>query len=212
MTNSTIAFKQRSPLLWIFRWLLSTFISDRTSASIDSNDDEKLVVRAVHDPQAFDELYRRYVERVYAYHLIRTSSREEAEDLTSLTFLSALEGISGYRRQGSFPAWLFSIARRKLADHYRRPYTLSLDIAEETGGSLEEAVDHKFRIQQVGRALMTIDPDRVEALSLRIFGQLSTAEISSLLSKSEGAVRNLVYRALQDLRKQLAFDVEMEEK
>lgn len=212
MTNSITAFRQSSPLVRVFRWLHSAFTSDRTFVSPETDEEEKLVIRAVHDPQAFDELYRRYVERVYAYHLVRTNSREEAEDLTSQTFLSALEGLSGYRRQGNFPAWLFSIARRKLIDHYRQPAALSLDMAGITGSGLEEAVDHKLRLQQVSRALLDIDPDRVEALSLRIFGQLTTAEISHILSRSEGAVRNLVYRALQDLRKHLVLETETEEK
>lgn len=82
-------------------------------------DEEQLVFQAAKDPQAFDELYRKYVNRVYAYHLVRTANREEAEDLTSLTFLAALEGIKGYRHQSCFPVWLFGIARRKLIDHYR---------------------------------------------------------------------------------------------
>ncbi len=212
MTNLYIAYRHKSTMFWLLKWVLHTFSNQNTPVSIYSENDEILVSNAIHDPQAFEELYRRYVDRVYAYHLIRTNSREEAEDLTSQTFLSALEGISGYRRQGSFAGWLFSIARRKLADHYRRPSMLPLDIVEETGANLEDAIDHKLRLQQVSRALMVIDADRVEALSLRIFGQLSTGEISRILSKSEGAVRNLVYRALLDLRKQLVFDMEMEEK
>ncbi len=177
-----------------------------------SEQEEQLVSQAVQDPQAFDELYRRYVNRVYVYHLVRTNSREEAEDLTSQTFLAALEGISGYRRQGSLPPGCFSIARRKLVDHYRRPPSLPLEMAETLNGGLDETIDHKLRLQQVSRALTKIDPERVEALSLRFFGQLTTTEISRVLSKSEGAVRNLVYRALQDLRRQLAFNMEMEEK
>jgi RNA polymerase sigma-70 factor (ECF subfamily) len=172
----------------------------------------ELVTNAARDPQAFDELYRRYVNRVYAYHLVRTGSREEAEDLTSQTFLAALEGLPAYRRQGSFAVWLFSIARRKLADHYRRPAPMPLEMAENLNGLLEDDVDHKLRLDAINRTLQTMDPERVEALSLRVYGQLSSAEIAHLLSRSEGAVRNLVYRALQDLRRALVPGYEMEEK
>jgi RNA polymerase sigma-70 factor (ECF subfamily) len=212
MTNTSIILTKK-PILSVFLGKLILALFAPTSLKgLSPEQEERLVSRAVQDPQAFDELYRQYVDRVYAYHLVRTNSREEAEDLTSQTFLAALEGIAGYRRQSSFPVWLFGIARRKLADHYRRPASLPLELAQTLNSTLEDAVDHRLRLQQVSRALMEIDPDRVEALSLRIFGQLNTMEISSLLSKSEGAVRNLVYRALQDLRKHLVVETEMEEK
>jgi len=172
----------------------------------------EIISNAIRDPQAFDELYRQNVNRVFAYHLIRTGSREEAEDLTSQTFLAALEGLQGYRKQGNFSVWLFGIARRKLADHYRRPTPLPLEMAENLNGLLEEAIDHKLRLDEINRSLQTMDPERVEALTLRVYGQLSSSEIARLLSKSEGAVRNLVYRALQDLRKNLVCEYEMEEK
>jgi DNA-directed RNA polymerase specialized sigma24 family protein len=85
-------------------------------------------------------------------------------------------------------------------------------MAETINHLLEDDVDHKLRLDEVNRALLTMEPERVEALSLRVYGQLSSAEIARLLSKSEGAVRNLVYRALLDLRKSLVPGYEMEEK
>jgi RNA polymerase sigma-70 factor (ECF subfamily) len=212
MTNMTILLVKRSaPPGFIIRLLRMLFHIDQTD-ELTPEQEADLVTSAARDPQAFDELYRRYVDRVYAYHLVRTDSREEAEDLTSQTFLAALEGLPGYRRQGNFTVWLFSIARRKLVDHYRRPAPLPLDMVENLNGMLEDDVDHKLRLDAINRTLQTMDPERVEALSLRVYGQLSSAEIARLLSRSEGAVRNLVYRALQDLRKSLVPGYEMEEK
>lgn len=212
MTNITIMSMKKNVLSVYLCKVVLALLAPASLNGLNREQEERLVFRAVQDPQAFDELYRHYVDRVYAYHLVRTNSREEAEDLTSQTFLAALEGINGYRRQSSFPVWLFGIARHKLVDHYRRPASLPLESAQDLNDTLEDTVDHRLRLQQVCRALMEIDLDRVEALSLRIFGQLDTTEISRLLSKSEGAVRNLVYRALQDLRRHLVTDTEMEEK
>lgn len=196
-----------------FFHLLSYLFSGAGIPDMDGEtDEEQLVLQAARDPQAFDELYRKYVNRVYAYHLVRTANREEAEDLTSLTFLAALEGIKNYRHQSCFPVWLFSIARRKLVDHYRQSNKPLSDTTEKTIIDLEDYVDQRLRLKQVNHALTSIDPDRVEALCLRFFGQLNTIEISHLLSRSEGAVRNLVYRALQDLRGKLVVVEEMEEK
>lgn len=212
MTNSSTITTGTLDIPPLILWVIRLFLPSTPPGELTPQEEENLIQRAVKDPQAFDDLYRRYVRRVYAYHLVRTGSREEAEDLTSLTFLSALESLPGYRHQGSFPVWLFSIARRKLADHYRRQIPLHLDLVDGYDAGLEESVDHRLRLQQVSVALQSIDADRVEALSLRIFAQMDTAEISRLLSRSEGAVRNLVYRALQDLRKKLAVETETEEK
>ena len=212
MTNLSILLPKKSaPPGFLIRILQAFFHIDPTG-DLSPEREAELVIKATRDPQAFDELYRRYVNRVYAYHLVRTGSREEAEDLTSQTFLAALEGLPGYRRQGNFTVWLFSIARRKLADHYRRPAPLPLEMAENLNGLLEDDIDHKLRLDDVNRTLLSMDPERVEALSLRVYGQLSSAEIARLLSRSEGAARNLVYRALQDLRKNLVPGYEMEEK
>jgi len=212
MTNTTFTMKKELRFPALILWIIQLFSRPDPSAALDPEVERILVKKAVHDPQAFEDLYRCYVNRVYAFHLVRTGSREEAEDLTSQTFLSALEGLAKFRSQGSFSAWLFTIAHRKLIDHYRRPSTLPIELAEDVISGLEESVDHKLRLQQVSQALSGIDRDRVEALSLRIFGQLSAAETGEILSKSEGSVRNLVYRALQDLRRQLTPEVFVEEK
>jgi len=212
MTNITIPLSKISaPPGLVIRLMRMLFHIDQMD-ELSPEQEAEIISNAIRDPQAFDELYRQNVNRVYAYHLIRTGSREEAEDLTSQTFLAALEGLQGYRRQGNFSVWLFGIARRKLADHYRRPTPLPLEMAENLNGLIEEAIDHKLRLDEINRSLQTMDPERVEALTLRVYGQLSSSEIARLLSKSEGAVRNLVYRALQDLRKNLVCEYEMEEK
>lgn len=212
MTNLNSLYLMKPRLARFSRWLFTNFgNADPGTVSSDQNE-EQLVSRAAKDPQAFEDLYRKYVDRVYVFLLSRTGSREEAEDLTSQTFLAALEGISGYRRQGSFAAWIFSIARRKLIDHYRRPKNVPLEFAESSENNLDDVIDLRLTLQQISQAFLNIAPDRVEALSLRIFGQLSAAETGQILSKSEGAVRNLVYRALQEIRETIPVFVEMEDK
>lgn len=187
-----------------------------TPSSQAALSDETLASRVSGDPQAFGELYRRYLQRVYAYHLVRTGNVADAQDLTSQTFLAALEGISSFRYQGRFSAWLLGIARHKLADHYRHnPMTGGLEAAIDTPSPQpkpEEVVDQSLRLEQVNRALANLRPERAEALALRIFGQLSAAETGLVMKKSAGAIRTLVYRAFQDLRQQLGTSgSEMEE-
>jgi RNA polymerase sigma-70 factor (ECF subfamily) len=73
------------------------------------------------DREAFGRLYELFAKRIYAYFYYRSLSRETAEDLTSAVFVSALEGLEGFRPDlGGFSAWIYSIARNALADYFRR--------------------------------------------------------------------------------------------
>jgi RNA polymerase sigma-70 factor (ECF subfamily) len=175
--------------------------------------DEVLAQAARRDPQAFAELYARYVERIYRYHLIRTGSVQDAQDLTSQTFLAALESIASYRGQASFGGWLFGIASHKVADHYRRRRThLDLERAEELddpGSSPEQVVAMRQQMARVAEALQSLAPEQAEALTLRIYGELTAAEIGRVVNKSEAAVKMMVHRGLCKLREKLALNLEV---
>ncbi len=175
--------------------------------------DEVLVRQAGSDPQAFAELYRRTVQRVYRFHLLRTGNVEDAEDLTSQTFLAALENVERYRSAGSFYSWLLGIASHKVADHYRRSRpTVSLEDAQtraDAEPSPEDVVSTRLRLAQVARALQTLPAEQAEALTLRLFGQLTAAEAGHVMGKSEAAVKMLVHRGLQKLRAELSLEVSL---
>ena len=93
-----------------------------------SAQDESDLVRAARtDSRGFALLYDRYVQRLYHYCYHRTNNAHDAEDLTSQTFLAALEALPRHRLDGHFAAWLFTIARHKVVDHYRRTPNVPLD-------------------------------------------------------------------------------------
>ena len=179
-----------------------------------AGDDEALAREARENPAAFAALYRRHLNRVYRYLLIRVGDVHDAQDLTAQTFLAALEGIAGYRGRGEFVAWLLGIARRKAADHFRQGRTtLPLEAAAHVPdpNPLPDAVvEQRSRLERVTRALRSLSPDRAEALSLRVFGGLNAAEVGRAMGKSEAAVRMLVHRAMRDLRERLAPVTEAE--
>ena len=83
-------------------------------------DDARLAQQARADPEAFAELYRRHVRSIYRYHLAHTGNMRDAEDLTSQTFIAALEGIRSYPGAGPYMTWLMGIAARKHARFFRR--------------------------------------------------------------------------------------------
>jgi RNA polymerase sigma-70 factor (ECF subfamily) len=153
---------------------------------------------------AFSELYRRHFKRVYGYHLLRTGNIDDAQDLTSQTFMAALEGIHRYSGRGSFAAWLMSIAHNKMALHYRgmRP-AASLEDWEQlpqSNGNPEDIANRRGIVHQVRAALTRLPSERAEAFVLRTFGGLTAAETAQVLGKSEAAIKMHVHRALKDLR------------
>lgn len=167
-----------------------------------------LARRARTDREAFSELYRRHLQRVYAYHYAHTGNQADAQDLTSLTFMAALEGLARYRGDGSFAAWLLSIARNKLADHYRlsKPVDELDDAHPAHEAPTEEMAFNRLQLDQIAQALKKISAERAEALSLRIFASLSVAETARVMGKSEAAVKMLVHRALLDLKTSLVLE------
>ena len=175
--------------------------------------DETLARLALGDPGIFSELYRRHVRHIYHFHLMRTGSVDDAQDLTSQTFLAALESIERYRGQGSPCGWLLGIAGHKLADHYRRRRVdASLDTAyavHDPDPSPEDAATTRLQLAQVNQALLALTPDQAQALTLRVFGELSAAEVGHIMGKSETAVRMLIHRGLRQLRERLAASPEV---
>jgi RNA polymerase sigma-70 factor (ECF subfamily) len=183
------------------------------NATSATAEDVELARRAAHDPDAFTELYHRYLPGIYRYHLARTGHVQEAEDITAQTFLTALESINSFRGLGSFSSWLFGIASHKLADHYRRSRTeLPLEEAEQLHSPIplpEEIVSQRLDLARVARVLCLISPERAEALVLCLFAGLSLAEAAQAVGKSEAAVKMLVHRGICDLQERLAVHLEV---
>jgi RNA polymerase sigma-70 factor (ECF subfamily) len=177
------------------------------SIAVEEGEELELARQASTNSGCFAELYRRHSTRVYRYLLVRVSDTHMAQDLTSQTFLAALEGIQSYKGKGTVAAWLFGIARRQLALYWRgqRPI-LPLDAADHLpcpDPPLDQVVEERLRLERVARGLRGIAPERAEALALRIFGGLSAVEVGALLGKSEAAVKMLVHRAVGDLQARL---------
>jgi RNA polymerase sigma-70 factor (ECF subfamily) len=117
--------------------------SDQTAAADGSDKttiwarEAALVEDARQDPAAFAHLYELYFARIYRYLRMRVAHESDAEDLTQQVFLQALNALPRYQTRGApFAAWLFTIARRALADHSqrarRRPPPIALDVTPET--------------------------------------------------------------------------------
>ena len=176
-------------------------------------DDAALVARARADRREFAALYRRYADSVYRFCYRRLGSHEAAEDATSQVFTRAFVAFPRFR-DGSFRAWLFTIAHRAVADHYRAerptaPLATASDRAD-AAASPEEAACAAETGRVIRTLLARLPPDQRRTLELRLAG-LTDAEIARVLGRSHGAVRTSQYRALLRLRAILGFDGDPEE-
>lgn len=180
---------------------------DRPTA-LPPDDETALIAAARHDVAAFALLYRRYVTPIYRYLFSRTGNEADAQDLTAQVFLEALEGLPRYRERGSFAAWLFTIARRRATDQYRRRSPLPLDDAPDFGDvpdscndndPLSHVIEHEA-LDRLKDLIVQLDDDQRDLLRLRFAAGLTFGQIGIILGRSEAAVKMAVHRLLDQLR------------
>jgi RNA polymerase sigma-70 factor, ECF subfamily len=164
-------------------------------------DDRLRIEDAQRDPSRFGELYEDNFYRVYAYVARRVRGRQEAEDLTADVFREALAGIGRFEWRGApFAAWLLRIASRAVADHYKR-------LGRESGNAVDEL--ERVVPQEIERHVILFQlVDRLPAAQARVIRwrfveQKSIKEIARALGRSEGAVKQLQLRAIENLRAQM---------
>jgi len=179
-----------------------------------SLEDLQLVREAAANADVFAELYQKYVTRVYRYHMAHTGNVKDAEDLTSQTFMAAMEGLRSFRGSGTFAAWILGIASKKRLMFFRgRKPEVPLEAAlhiPNPGLTTDKAAYQRLKLESLSRALKKISADRAEAIALSYFGGLSNKEIGQLLNKSEAAIKMLISRGLQDLRERTSLGMEVD--
>jgi RNA polymerase sigma-70 factor, ECF subfamily len=176
-----------------------------------ARDPDRAAVRAAQrDRRAFEVLYRRYLDRVYAYAFYALGDHHDAEDATERTFLAALRGIRGYRDTGAgFRAWLFRIAHNTVANAHRTRRRRRLEPLPERWDRAAPNADPATLVaraeeaRRVLRAVRRLPEDRRQVVLLRFVDGLSAAEIAVVLDRSPGAVRVLLHRSLRELAAQL---------
>jgi RNA polymerase sigma-70 factor, ECF subfamily len=170
-------------------------------------DEKKLVEQAKSDPRAFAQLYDWYLERIYGYVYRQTGNVMVAQDITAVTFEKALRHIRRHRWQGvSFGAWLYSIARNEIAQHYRQQKRLldwQLPEPHSNGRLPETAVQQQERQEQLYQALARLGEADRDILSLRFFEGLENQEIGQILNCSTDNVYVRIHRALKRLHSQM---------
>lgn len=163
-------------------------------------------------------VYQRYAPALFAYLYRHASSLEDTEDLLLEVFLAALER-PGFEQLGAREqeAWLWCVARNKRMDHHRkqiRRQGVSLELVPEEIYEQEESTPETTLIRQEENERLRASISRLPALQqeivrLRFILGLRSAEIATILQKSEGSIRVMLSRALKVLRK--IYESEQEE-
>jgi RNA polymerase sigma-70 factor (ECF subfamily) len=157
--------------------------------------EQDLISRAASgEDEAWRDLFDAYYPRLYRFFRARVASHEQAEDLASQVFMDAFRSIGNFRWQGApFGGWLFSIARRVLASHYRsKSPELPVEVCEHTRD--------EYLAIEVRDILDRLPVDYREALELRYVMGLSGEEAAGAMGRTHGAFRALLLRASRAYR------------
>jgi RNA polymerase sigma-70 factor (ECF subfamily) len=171
----------------------------------DPADAERLLVAAAQrDPARFGELYEANLERVYAYVVRRLRDRHQAEDVTAEVFQQALANLGRFEWRGvPFAAWLFRIAANAIADRGKQAARERGTPAREAGGDPEPDLERSEELALLYRRVGELPADQRREIELRFAEEKSIREIAAELGRSEGAVKQLQFRAVQSLRESM---------
>ena len=161
---------------------------------------ERLLIEAAQkDPSRFAALYENNFERVYAFVVRRVRDRHEAEDLTAEVFQHALANLSRFEWRGvPFAVWLYRIAANAIADRWKQ---LSRESPNPVSDDLDQAawpdIERRAALFQLVDSLPV---DQRSVIIKRFVEQRSIRDIAQEFGRSEGAIKQLQYRALESLR------------
>jgi len=185
-------------------------IAKKVRPNSEEAEERRLVEAAQRDPLRFADLYDNYFESVYAYVARRARQRDEVEDLTSEVFRKALANLPRFRWTGApFAAWLFRIASNLIADRAKRVakegnVPLDDNLPAPVGERLQSNLEEVERLAHMFRMVGDLAEDQRRVLVMRFAEDKSISEIASELGRSAGAVKQMQFRALENLRARVA--------
>lgn len=160
--------------------------------------------------QDFQTVYQENIHLIYRYIYSKVGNREEAEDLTSQTFIKAVRYLDQERNPLSIQKWLLQIARTTIADYWRAHYRISSSSLDEllnagwegpadegTNSRESGSTEHMYTAARVQRILAALPNNYREVLTCRFLYNLSIKETAQRLGLTEANVKVLQFRALK---------------
>ncbi len=164
----------------------------------EGTDERSRIEAAQRDPARFGDLYEENFYRVYAYVARRVGDRHQAEDITADVFREALADLAKFEWRGApFIAWLLRIASRAIADHYKRSGREACDPEANPDPPVSPEIERSAMLFQL---VDRLPEAQYRVIYLRFVEQKSIREIAAELERSEGAVKQLQLRAIENLR------------
>lgn len=170
------------------------------------------VEAAQRNPRQFDKLYDRYFEGIFNFIFRRTDNESLSADLTSQTFLAAIQNLRKYQFRGlPFSAWLYKIASNQVIKYYRdSKKNMVFSLEESLIGKLfmmTEEDPNEEKLQMLVDYLKQLSTEDVVVLELRFFEEKNFKEIAYILEITESGAKMRTYRALEKLKK--IFDAKL---
>lgn len=153
----------------------------------------------------FEEIYRTYYQTIYRYLLSLTQNENLAEELTQETFFKVIQKIDSYRGECRLSSWMCQIAKNtffsyiKKAKHHQ-DFPIDTLPADQC---FEKSLEDKEMVLKIHKVLHTLEEPYKEVFRMRIFGELSFAEIGKVQGKSENWARVTYYRAKLKIKEAL---------
>ena len=156
-----------------------------------NNEDTKLVEIAKGNPKSFEDLYRKYVDKVFNYFWYRTGhDKALSEDLTQETFLKAFQNLQKFRIRGySYLTYLLTIARHLLIDHHRKPKSVPIEDVEDIPYEVVEDIERKSDAEALWHAIQTLPASNRDVLLMHYQDEKSIKDIATITESTENAVK-----------------------
>lgn len=149
----------------------------------------------------FGVLYETYVDKIYKFVYLKTYDKSLAQDITSETFLKALDKIKTFKNneESSFKAWIYRIAYNMIIDDYKvvnRKVSIDEVIEQWYDVDFGNDLDNKDKLKEIFEFFDTLNPKHKQILIMRIWDDLSFKEISELSWESVDNCKKIVSRTL----------------
>lgn len=173
-------------------------------------DDQILIDRIRElDERTLGQLHDRYYPELFRFALYRTSDQQVAEDIASDVFVRLIDAVKGGRGPSqTVRGWLFGVAGNLVAEHFRKAPREAAELHEglASAGTISGEVETRLRNAQVAKAVKTLTREQQDVVSYRFGLGYSLEETAAAMGKSVNTIKQLQFRAVAALKRQLEID------